>query len=870
MSGARATGLVAALRMLRRELRGGAGRLALFAACLAVGTAAVTGVAAISGGLEDGIREEARRMLGGDVAVQARRPLGPELAAALDAWRDEVGPVDRADLREAPSIVSAGSTAGAAPATTKLVELRVVEGPYPFYGGLVVEPPLPAGTTVAARLDAERCLVDAGLLDELGLVVGDALRVGGVDFDIAGAIVEEPDRLGFTFNLGPRVYLARPGLERTPLAGFGSRVRHSAVLRIGSEATAEDAARLADRIRLALPDPGFHEVETFAEAQPALRTSIRRVGRFLGLVGLLSLLIGGVGIAQSTRAWVAARVDEVAVLRCLGARPNEVAGLFLAQAVLLALAGSLLGVALGTAGAALAPVLAGRLLPGGGFDPVQPVAIARGLVLGLGTALVFAGGPLLALRRVPPARVFRRAEGIPTAARHRVAEAVLVGAGIVAAAAWQAGSLRDGGAFAGIVAATVLALAACAFGVVRLAAAAGRRLPPGPGRTRVRLALAGLARPGGATIAAVTALGTGAMLVFTMRVVDVQLSGALAGELPEDAPTTFFVDVQPDQWEAFRAMLLDAGGTMPDSVPFVVARIDAIDGRSVHDVITDVDAGTDEAGRRRWALTREQRLSYARDLPRGNTLLEAAGDELWSRPDRAEVSLESDFARRIGADVGTELRMNVQGVPLDLLVTSVRRVDWRSFAINFFMQVEPGVLEEAPQVRVATIRLDEGEVASVRAAVARDYPNVVMLHVEEILARVARVLGRLAAAVQVLGALVVAAGLVILGAGTATAYARRAGESALLKTLGATRTDVAIALALEFAAVGLAAATIGLVAGTILAAQVLERGLELDFVFPAGAFVLAAGATLLLATAAGLLSALRALLAPPAATLRAE
>jgi putative ABC transport system permease protein len=393
-------------RAIRRESRGARSRLVFFVACLAVGVAAVVAVAGLSASLDRTIRGEARQLLAADIAVESRRPLPASLA---DALRPIAG-VERADLTEMVTVAAAPPSAGGA-GRSQLVELKVVEGGYPFYGRLRLEPDRP----LASLLAADTAVVGPDLLSRLGLRVGDGLRLGGAEFRIAGTVLAEPDRMGGTFSVGPRVFLAHDGLKRTVLEGAGSRVLYRALLKLPTETPAARTKAIAASLDTALASAGRIRVENYTEAQPSLRRGLRRAERFLGLVALLSLLLGGVGVAQTVRAWVAGRLDAIAILRCLGLRPREVLGLYLAQTAALGLVGSAAGCIAGVAVQWIVPGLLGDLVPAGAGRTLEWAAIGRGLALGIGVALLFSLPPLLATRRVPPMRVLRHdAEPLPT------------------------------------------------------------------------------------------------------------------------------------------------------------------------------------------------------------------------------------------------------------------------------------------------------------------------------------------------------------------------------------------------------------------------------------------------------------------------
>jgi putative ABC transport system permease protein len=299
-----------------------------------------------------------------------------------------------------------------------------------------------------------------------------------------------------------------------------------------------------------------------------------------------------------------------------------------------------------------------------------------------------------------------------------------------------------------------------------------------------------------------------------------------------------------------------------------MARLSAIDGVRAQDLVERPNQqGRDGRDGRRWALTREQRLTYMRELPEDNRIVEGA---LWSDPERAEVSIEQEFASDIGVRVGSTLRFDVQGVPIDVVVTSLRTVDWQTFGINFFLVVEPGVLEQAPQQRLAVARLPLGSEQRVQDQVAAEYPNITLLRIREILEKVLNVLGRISLGIRFLGGFTVVAGVAILAGAISAGTARRGREVALLKTLGMTRRGVAATFAVEYALIGLVAGTIGTLGGTALAWGVVTRGFEIPWKLDPAIMVLALAASVALAVVAGLAASFRALERRPIEILRAE
>jgi putative ABC transport system permease protein len=857
-------------RHLWRESRGARGKLVFFVACLAIGVAAVVAVAGFCEGLERGVRGEARALLAADLAVRGQRPVPDALKQAVDAMPG----ARRTDVLEMLTLVAKPQTAGAPAAAVRsqLVELKSVDGEYPFYGELELEPPRP----IAELLDAESAVVAPELLARLRVPPGGEIRIGGESFRVSGTVLAEPDRIAGAFNMGPRVFLSAAGLDRAGLEKYGSRIRYRTLIAL-PPARAEEAEKLADELAVHLDADRRHRIETSSDAQPALRRGLRRMERFLGLAALLSLLIGGVGVAQTVRAWLAGRMDAIAVLKCLGYRPREILWLYLGQAAALGLAASVLGIGLGLGVEAVAVRVLSGVLPVEHLDLWQPGAILRGVVLGVGVGVLFSLPPLMSARRVPPVRVLRRdAEALPPSRWTVGLMALALFSGIFALAVWQSGSLDLGARFAGGVVAVTAVLAAAAYGLTRLAARPRRFT-----RLWLRQGFAALARPGASTVSATVALGLGVLVILTMVLVERRLSAQFDEEVPADAPSAFLIDIQPDQWPGVQRLLESEGALAVQSAPVVMARFTSIDGKPIEELVgrrrerssegRGEEEERNERDRRRegsepWALRREQRLAYFDELPDDNVVV--AG-ELWSKPGVDEVSVEEEYAESIGVGLGSKILLDIQGVPLELEVTSIRTVDWSSFGINFYMVVEPGVLDEAPQYRIAAVRLPEGAEQTLQDGLAYDFPNVTVIRLRDVLERITGILRQLGLGVRLLGGLTVLAGLAILAGAVSAGSLRRGAEVALLKTLGMTRRQVAAGFAAEYALIGLIAGVIGSAGAGVLSWLVTTRGMELGWTFEPLGHLGAVAGTVLLAVFAGLASSTWALQRRPVEALRA-
>ncbi|MBI5017959.1 MAG: hypothetical protein HZB55_21030 [Deltaproteobacteria bacterium] len=817
------------LRLSLWEARGGWRQLVFFVACLSVGVGALVTVAGLSASLEGALRSDARELLAADLAAEARRVVPAGAEAVVNA----LAGARRVDTWELPALATTLDRRG----RSLLVAVKAVEGPYPLYGRLTLSPPSP----LASLLDDTSAVVAPEVLRRLDLRVGDALALGGKSFAIRATLGAEPDRLELDLTRGPRVLLSAAGLARTGLPPTAARLRHRILVALptGRNAQVREAAQ---RLRRLFPESGGVRIETWEDAQPDLRRALRRTLPYLSLLALVSLLVGGVGVSQILRAWLAGRLDSVAVLRCLGLGPSAVVRLYGSQVVALSLVAGLVGAGLGQA-VQWAGARAIRVSLGLSLETWQPWAQAQGIGLGVATALLFGLPALLNLRRIPPLRVLRRqAEPLPLGAGLRLGQGLTVGLGLLAAAWLQSGSIRLGLAFGAGVVAVVGSLALAAAALTRVVGGLSARLAGSP--FWLRHGLRSVARGRADTVATVVGLGLGVLLLTAVFLVQGGLQEQLRTDLPRGAPSAFLFDVRESEWPSLKGFLERQGATRTQSQPVFLARLRSVDGRPVEALAAEV--GDDPE--RRWALVREQRLTVFSQLPPGQEL--AAGT-LWSDSGRPEVSVEQAFAKDLGARLGSLLSFDVGGRRVDLKVTSLRRVEWKAFGLHFFLAAEPGAFPVDPDFRAVETRLRGGGEQEFQDRLAAAFPGVTLLQVRDLLDRVGRALRRVGLGVEFLGAFTALAGLAILGAGAAATAARRGREAALLRALGLPPRLVALTLATEFGLLGLFAGVLGAAGGAVAGWAALSRGFQLGWRFRAGPLALAVLACTALTAAVG-------------------
>jgi putative ABC transport system permease protein len=676
-------------------------------------------------------------------------------------------------------------------------------------------------------------IVDASLLVSLRATLGDSITLGEGRFPIVATIVRMPGDLSIRAALGPRVFIAADRVADTGLLVTGTRARHETFVRLPVGA---DAQRLADRFRSPL---GAERVtlRTVAEDQRRLAVTLGRLGRYLGLVALMALLLGGLGVASAVHVFVKRKRETVAVLRCLGAEGRQVLAVFLLQVLVAGLVGGLVGAVLGVAVQGFLPRLLGGFLPVAVPFALSPSAVSIGIGFGIWVAGAFAAIPLLGMRHVAPVQLLRRAEAATPAAKRDPAvliAAVLIAASVTLLAVVQARSIGTGLGFAGGVGAAVLVLWLAALGLSWTV----RRFPPRGLPYLWRQGLANLHRPGNQTATVILGLGFGTFLLATLILVQHNLLRDLRADSTTGQPNLVFFDVQPDQRDVLAGLLAARGAPLGEMVPVVPMRIASVKGRAVADTLRA--AATDEESRKRWAFRREYRSSYRGRTVAAERVVEGT---FWSGPLTHEgpvpVSLERGVAGELGVQIGDEIDWDVQGVVVPSKVTSLREVEWARFEPNFFAVFAPGPLDDAPQTFVTLTRLDGTESrARLQREVVEALPNVSTLDVAEIQQRIEVILDQVGAAIRFMAVWSLGAGGVVLFGAVSASRLERVREGVLLRTLGATRRQVTVVLASEYAAFGLLSVTVafGLAAGAglVLTRFVFDAPFALPFA-PLGA-----------------------------------
>ncbi len=798
-----------AARLGRRELRGGLRGFRVFLACLALGVAAIAAIGSLSTAIQEGLRQDARAILGGDFEI---RTVHQPASEAQQSWLDEHATIARTAVLRAMARPAAAENGAAG---RMLVEVKAVDGAYPLYGAVRLADGGGLDGALERRDGRWGAVVERGVLHRLGLRVGDVLRVGEAELAIRGVIEREPDRGTGIAIWGPRLMMARGALDTTGLIQPGSLIHYHYLVKLPPGA---DPAAWQAELDAALPEAAWR-VRDLSDAGEGLREMIDRMTLYLTLVGLTALLVGGVGVANAVKSYLDGRAPTIATLKTLGAPAALVFRIYMVQIGVLAALGTAIGLAVGAAAPWALGGLLGELLPVSLRIGVYAGPLALAAAFGLLTALVFSLWPLAGAREVPAARLFRE---LVAPARHvGRRDLALIGAAAAALAALAVVTAADRVLALWFVAGAVGTLAAlrvAAAGIMRLAAHASG---PRRGGAAWRLALANLHRPGAPTPSVVLSLGVGLTVLVTVALIQANLDRQVRERLPEAAPDYFFIDIQPDQVEPFETLLAGIDGVQAvERMPMLRARIVAVDGMPADQVETEQD----------WALESERGLTYSAEPPAN---AEVVAGEWWPADYDGPplISFTADLARGMGLEIGDTLTFDVLGRRIEGRIANLRQVDWSDLSMNFTVIFAPGTLETAPHTHIATVRTSDSAEQAVLDAVAARFDNVSAVRVKEVLETVSDLFNRISMAVRGTAAVTLLAGTLVLASALASEHRRRIYDAVVLKVLGATRGRVLQVFAIEFGLLGLAAAAVAAVLGTVAAYFVVTAVMKANWVF---------------------------------------
>ncbi|MEP2029551.1 MAG: FtsX-like permease family protein [Paracoccaceae bacterium] len=836
-----------AAKFARRELRGGLHGFRIFLACLALGVAAIAAVGSVRASIEAGLVREGAALLGGDAEIEfTYRFAEPEERAWMTQNALTVSEV--VDFRSM-AVATRGSET-----ERGLTQVKSVDGIYPLIGEVVLTPEMPLDVAFEGQDNLPGAVMHRALIDRMGMDIGDTFALGTQNFVLMAELTAEPDAAAGGFTLGPRTIVATQSLENSGLIAPGTRFETKYRLQL-PEGT--DLAALEEEAEAQFQNSGLDWTDA-RNGAPGVARFVERLGAFLVLVGLSGLAVGGVGVSAAVRAYLAGKTNVIATLRTLGANRATIFQTYFIQIGILSIAGIFIGLLLGgLIPLLLAPLIEARLPIPAAFA-LYPAPLIEAGIYGALTALIFTLWPLARTEEVRAATLFRDALGagkmLPP---FRYLIVIAIGlAALIGLAGLFSGTWKLTLGAAGGIAGALLLLALAAL-LIRWLSRRGGRIAQNRPVLRWALGAIGGSREGAASV--VLSLGLGLSVLAAVGQIDGNLRNAISGQLPEVAPSYFFVDIQKDQMDGFNERLAsDDAVREVESAPMLRGVITTINGRPAKEV-----------GGEHWVLRGDRGVTYANLPPDGTRI--TAGE--WWPEDYAgppQISFAAEEAEEMGLSLGDTLTINVLGRDITATITSFREVDFSTGGIGFILTMNPAALAGAPHSFISTVYAEPQAEAAILRDLSNAYPNITAIRVRDAIDRVSEVLSGLAAATSYGAAATLLTGFLVLIGAAAAGEGARTYEAAVLKTLGASRKRILSSFALRAALLGAAAGLVALAAGIAGGWAVSYYVMETDFsvIWPSAIGIITGGiiATLL----AGLAFAWRPLAARPAQVLRAR
>ncbi len=813
---------VLAMKFLRRDWREGEWRVLFLALVLAVGSLATVGMFADR--IRQALDQQAASLLGADLRITSTRPMA-------ESYRKEAALYGLRSLEglSFPSMVSHREK-------VLLSEIEAVEEGYPLRGRIQADGAsqgIPARGTVWA---------DERLMRRLGLVKGSEVGIGNRRFTVAAILVKD---VGQTIGFGsfaPRVMMNEADVPSTGLVQNGSRITYRMLF------AGDKAGIAAFRKSLGKDD----KVEDVTDARPEIRTTLERAGHFLGLAALTSAMLAGVAIMLASRRYVSRHLDSSAVLRCLGAEQRQVRWIFLHQFWFSGLLAMTIGLLLAYAlqGALVSYLMPEAGLPGPGAMPAFKAAIS-----GLALLFGFAYLPLARLGNVSPLRVMRREMGLPP-----LSGWVVYGAGGLALCLlflWQAGTAKLGLSVLGGLLLGLAVDAALAWLLLRALARLASRVGV------VRQAFRNLARHSGSVVLQVVMLSLGGMALLVLTLVRGDLLQSWQDKLPPDAPNRFLVGIQPGQQQEVLRFFSDHGLPGPQLLPMVKGRLVAIDGREI--------SGADYPEPRARALVeREFNLSYAEKLPSWNVI---SGGKWWdlkgAKEEKAQISIEEGIAKTLGIRLGDRLTYDVAGSRFTARITNLRRVQWDSMRVNFFVITTPDILKSYPESYLTSFYLPKDR-AGFGDELAEAFPNLLFVDMDAVISQIRDIISKVSRAIGAVFMFTLLSGLVVLYAALLATHDERVQQAAILRVLGAGRAYLDRLHLAEFAVTGTLAGFFASASAVLLGFMLARRVLDIPYRSGISVWIVGILGGIMLVTLAGWLNARSLVKASPLPILRGE
>ncbi|WP_428330911.1 ABC transporter permease [Mucilaginibacter sp.] len=830
--------------MALRDSRKNRSRLFLFISAIIFGIAALVAIYSFRYNLQNDINSQAATLIGADLVVSGNKPADVAIKPLLDSLGDK-----RSEERSFASMIYFPKNQG-----TRLVQVKALQGGFPYYGSLETTPEK-AGQTFKT---GKYALVDKILMLQFNAHVNDSVKVGDVTFLIVGTLNKAPGQTGVSSSVAPIVYIPMEYLPKTGLLKKGSRISYTFYYKYDRPVKMDKLVKSIEP-RLDKAEMNYETIETRKENTGR---SFGDLTRFLSLVGFIALLLGCVGVASAIHIYIREKIASIAIMRCLGVKASEAFLIYLIQIVGIGVVGSVIGALLGTSIQHVLPMVMKDFLPLTISTSISWLAIGQGILLGVIISVLFALLPLISIRNISPLNTLRISYEEVSIIRDPLRWLVylLILLFIITFSFLQLNSWLASIFFTIGIGVAFLILTFTAWLLMKLM----RLFIKSSWSYLWRQGFANLYRPNNQTIILIVSIGLSTAFICTLFFIQSILINQVSLSSSGNQSNMILFDIQTSQEKAISQLTKQNGLPVIQQVPIVAIRLEKVNGKTAADVKKD---STLKVPAR--AYNYEYRVTYRDSLSPTEKIIKGKWVGTTGAGKEIPVSIEDNFSKRNHITVGDHLVFNVQGVDMAAVVGSVRQVNWNKIQTNFQIVFPKGVLEDAPQFRVLLTHVPSAAIsAKFQQAVVKSFPNVSIIDLGLVLTVVDDLLDKISYIIRFMSAFSIITGVVVLIASVRISKYQRIKESVLLRTLGASRKQIFAITALEYLFLGALSALTGIVIAISGSWLLAKYSFEIPFVINLIPAAILFFIITLLTIVIGLLNSRGALNKPPLEILR--
>jgi putative ABC transport system permease protein len=832
-------------KMAWRDGRHNLSRLFLFSASLITGIAAVVAIASLNYSLQDELNRNAKELLGADLVLNSNKKFDTAILKTIDTTKQKIA--RDADMASMVLFMNTKQS--------RLVKLAAMQGHFPFYGEMVTLPSNAYKLVQTGRY----AMLDESLATQYEVSSDDSIKVGNTVFKVAGVVTKIPGGGGLTSTLAPAVYISLAALDSTGLVQFGSRVGYSIYIKTKSEA---ETKALIERVKPFSKKMGFG-YETVEARREGLGQGFKSVYQFFSLLAFVALILGCIGVASSVHIYAREKREEVAVLRCVGSSGWQAFNIYFIQIFVLGIIGSIIGAALGVGVHQIIPYAFKEYIPLKLQFAVSFRAIAEGVLLGGIVSILFTLLPLISIRFVPPLTVLRTDfNPVKIFSKTKWAATALIILFPILAAAYQTQSFISGGLFSVGLGLALGCLTLVAIGLLFLV----RKYFPSKASFIFRHAMSNLFRPNNQTRVLMVTIGLGAFIISTLNIIQNSLLNQVEFTGNANQSNTILFDIQPNQKEGVVKLMHEHKIPVNQVVPIITCRLKELKGKTIEEIQKDTTSIPE------WALTREYRVTYRDSLTKSEELIK--GELHLYKPgqrDSVSVTISEGMHETLRVKVGDSLVFDLQGVPMKVRISGIRKVNWPKDPPNFIFVFPQGVLEKAPQIFVAATRVGDTQVSSrFQQALVMNFPNVSLIDLRLILSTVDELFKKIGLVVRFLALFSIVTGLVVLAGAVINSKFVRMKENVLLRTIGARTSQITKITLIEYGYLGIFSALTGMVLSLGGGWLLTKFFFEVEFAVNVPELLMISGGVIILATFIGWFNSREVISTPPLQVLRKE